>query len=80
MTTRADLHAIVDDLPESELFRARASLEAVCSPLERALAQAPIDDELETAEERSAVQEARASLSRGERGSSLKDLRRELGV
>lgn len=80
MTTRADLHAIVDDLPDSELDRARASLEAVRSPLAKALAQAPIDDEPETAEERSAVQDARDSLARGERGISLMDLRRELGV
>jgi hypothetical protein len=80
MTTRADLHAIVDDLTDAELERARISLESVRSPLERALSQAPLDDEPETDAERSAVQEARDSLARGERGLSLAELRRELGV
>jgi len=79
MTTRAELHAIVDELPDEELDRARASLESVLSPLERALANAPDDDEPETEQERAAVQEARDSLAE-ERGRSLAELRRELGV
>ncbi len=41
---------------------------------------APIDDEPETAGERAAVQEARDSMARGERGIPHDQLRREFGL
>jgi len=41
---------------------------------------APIDEEPETDEERAAVQEARDSIARGERGIPHQELRRELGM
>lgn len=78
MTTRSDLHALIDELPDSELERARAVLETAMSPAERALAAAPFDDEPETEFEQEALQEARESLSRGEQGMSLEELRSEL--
>ncbi len=41
---------------------------------------APIDNEPETDEERAAVQEARDSIARGERGIPHEELRRKLGL
>ena len=80
MTTRADLHAMIDELPEGRLEDVRAAVEAAISPVEEALASAPDDDEPESAAERAAVEEARDSLARGERGMPLGEIRRELGV
>jgi len=90
---RADLHRLVDELPESTqetAFRilrclrdeaegelAAALTDAPEDPLLRALAAAPIDDEPETPEEAAAVQEAREELARGE-FVTLEDLKREL--
>ena len=80
MTTRADLHALVDELPEGRLDSVRAALEAELSPIERALSLAPDDDEPESPQEQAAVREARESLATGESGMPLADLRRQLGV
>lgn len=70
MTTREELHRLVDALPESEWHSARRFLEYLrdrgSDPLLRALAEAPIDDEPETPEEAAAVQEAREAAARGE--------------
>ena len=80
MTTRADLHALIDELPEVRLDSVRAALESELSPIERALALAPDDDEPESLQEKAAVREARESLAAGESGMPLADLRRQLGV
>jgi len=80
MTTRADLHALIDGLPEGRLDSVRAVLESAMSPVARALAAAPDDDEPETADEQAAVREARESLAAGESGPSVADLRRDLGL
>ena len=68
MTTKERLHQLVDALPESELKAAERFLEALCKGedlLLRVLEEAPEDDEPETAEERTAVAEAREDVKRG---------------
>jgi hypothetical protein len=65
MSTRDSLHRLIDELPESELEAAARFLQdlhATTDPVLRALPDAPLDDEPETAEERWLVQEARREL------------------
>ncbi|MGH8068856.1 MAG: hypothetical protein ACRERE_27210 [Candidatus Entotheonellia bacterium] len=69
MTTKATLHQLIEELPESELVAAErflAYLRDMADPVRRALLTAPWDDDPETDEERQAVQEARDELVRGE--------------
>jgi hypothetical protein len=79
MTTREALYRLVDSIPDSQLDDARKALEPLADPVLTALANAPYDDEPETAEERAAVQEAREGYRRGEWVSS-EELHRELGL
>ena len=66
MTTRDRLYQLIDELPESELPAVERFLEARSDPVLRALMDAPIDDELETEQERAAIAEADAQIARGE--------------
>lgn len=63
------LHRLIDDLPASELPAAERFLEYLRDrpgdPVLRALREAPEDDEPETPEEASAVQEAREDVAAG---------------
>ena len=80
MTSRAELHHIIDMLPNSELARAKRLLGAIPDdPVLRALITAPIDDEPVTDEDRRAIDEARKSL-RTHGGISAAELRRRLGL
>ena len=58
--TRADLHRLVDELPEASLEPAAVLLERAKDPVEARLEAAPRDDEPFTDEERRAVDEALA--------------------
>ena len=58
--TRADLHRLVDELPEASLEPAAVLLERAKDPVEARLEAAPWDDEPFTDEERRAVDEALA--------------------
>jgi hypothetical protein len=68
VTTKEALHRLVDELPDEELPEAERMLQAltIADPVERSLALAPIDDEVETEEELEGVREARAQAARGE--------------
>ncbi len=70
MIDKEKLHRLIDELPERELLPAERFLEYLrdrgVDPLLKALANAPIDDEPETEEERAAVEEAKAEIARGE--------------
>lgn len=81
MTTKDDLHHLVDELGDQDLADAERILEHLRAhgqdPLARKLLTAPIDDEPETDEERAAVAEARAAIARGDVVSD-DELRREL--
>ena len=68
MTTRADLHALIDELSEADLEEARLRLESLRNedPLLQLLEEAPDDDEPYTDEEQRATAEARQRMDRGE--------------
>ena len=84
MTTKEQIHHLVDDLPESELETAKRVLEglsalAVSSPVEAALANAPVDDEPVTAEEAQAIEEGERDVGAG-RAVSADEARVRLGM
>ncbi len=70
MIAREELHELVDRLADKDVPAAQSYLrylaELARDPLLRALAEAPIDDEEETDEERIAVQEGKDEIARGE--------------
>lgn len=80
MTTRSDLHALVDKLEDGKLEEARTRLEFLHSedPLLKLLNEAPYDDEPYTDEEQRQVEEADRSIERGE-WVSLSDFEKSLG-
>ena len=57
--TRADLHRLVDELPEESIDSAAVVLDRVRDPFWGALLASPPDDEPFTTEERSGVEAAR---------------------
>jgi hypothetical protein len=79
--TKDRIANLLDALSESELETVRKFVEFLYhgAGLYTA-ATAPVDEEPETEEERAAVQEARDSLDRGERGIPHEEVRRELGL
>ena len=79
MTTKDALCRLIDATPAKDLETAHRALEPLADPVLLALANAPLDDESETDEERAAVAEGRAALARGDTF-SLDDVRRELGL
>ena len=81
-TVRQQLHVLVDELPESELYTAKRFLHYLhdtSDPVLQALLQAPEDDEIETPEEAAAVAGARVALGEG-RVVSDEELARRLGL
>jgi hypothetical protein len=74
MTTKTDLHRLVDELPESEVPAAKRNLG---DPMTQALMEAPCDDEPTTPEEDAAAEEAWQEYLRGEALSS-EEANREL--
>jgi len=57
-------HELIERLPPSQLTAVVGLLEAMLDPVSRAIAQAPVDDEPETEEERQAVAEAKEWFER----------------
>lgn len=65
--TRAELHMLLDSLPDERLEEARQRLsELVEDPVLGALMLAPIDDEPLTDDERAEIDEAKPAYRRGE--------------
>jgi hypothetical protein len=58
MTSREELHKLVDHIPEADIAAARKILRSLVDPVELSLATAPPDDEPETEQERQAVEKA----------------------
>jgi len=83
--TRDAIRQLVDDLDENDLATAERLLRALrdtsseADPLLRALANAPLDDEPETEEERAAVAVARQELAEG-RGIPHEEVKRRWGL
>jgi hypothetical protein len=79
--TRADVHALVEALPDAELAEAKRYLTGLSTqndPALRAALLAPMDDEPLTEEDVAAIDEARAELAQGQ-GIPNEVARREFG-
>lgn len=63
--TRSDLHRLLDAVPDEALSDVQRTLEPLADPFLVSLANAPIDDEPETDDERAAVLEAREDIAAG---------------
>jgi hypothetical protein len=59
---KQQVHELIDRLAPSQVTAVRGLLEAMIDPVARAIANAPVDDEPESEQERKAVAEARAWL------------------
>jgi hypothetical protein len=64
--TRADLHRLVDELPEESVDPAGVLLTRAKDPIVATLEAAPFDDEPYTGEDRGASDEGWAAYQRGE--------------
>ncbi|MCI0438400.1 MAG: hypothetical protein L0177_04635 [Chloroflexi bacterium] len=82
MTTKEELHRLVDELPDSELQTAMRFLEylrdTVGDPFLKALAAAPEDDEPDSPDEKEGAEEAWQEYLRGE-AQPWEEVRKELG-
>ncbi|HTA66953.1 MAG TPA: hypothetical protein VK776_01695 [Bryobacteraceae bacterium] len=58
MTSREELHKLVDHIPDADIAAARKILRSLVDPVELSLLTAPLDDEPETEQEREAVEKA----------------------
>jgi hypothetical protein len=78
---RDHAHELIDRLPEPQLSAVVGLLEAILEPSEVSIADAPIDDEPETEDEKQAVAEAREWLAlRGGKGIPHREAMRRLGL
>lgn len=64
--TRAELHRLVDELPEESMDAAEVLLIRAKDPVVATLEAAPFDDEPYTGEDRAASEEGWAAYRRGE--------------
>ena len=72
-------HQLLEQLDSGQLAAVVQLLEVMTDPFARSLAVAPVDDEPVTAEEAEALDEAHASIARGE-GIAHEDILREFGL
>jgi hypothetical protein len=66
MTTKADLHRLVDELPDAAADEAARRLTELRDPVLAALLNAPDDDEPVTDEDLTAIAEAEEDIARGD--------------
>lgn len=79
--TRQQAHQLIDRMPETQLSGLVQFLETIVDPVIAALRNAPLDDEPETEEEKSAVAEARGWLqANGGKGIPHAEAMRRLGL
>jgi len=78
---RQHAHQLIDRLPEAQLSTVVGLLQTIVDPVAAALSNAPMDDELETEEEKRAAAEARVWLQRnGGKGIPHEEAMRRLGL
>jgi hypothetical protein len=77
--TREHAHALIDRLPEAQLSGLVRFLETIIDPPAAALHDAPLDDEPDSDEEKSAVGEAREWL-KSNKGIPHSEAMRRLGL
>lgn len=79
-SNREHLHELVDRLAPRQVMAMQELLEAMLDPVSRAIANAPIDDEPETDEERQAVAEADQWFKENPEGIPFEDVLAEFGL
>jgi len=72
------VYQLLDQLDTSQLAAILHLLEVMTDPISRSLANAPVEDEPISAEEATAIDEARAAIARGE-GTPHEEILREFG-
>jgi len=77
MTSREELHKLVDHIPEADVGAARKILRSLVAPVALSLLTAAPDDEPETEEERAEVEAARRETGAG---TSHEEVLREFGL
>jgi hypothetical protein len=65
VTTREELHKILDHIPETDVATVHKFLRSLVDPVELSLLSAPVDDQPQTEAEREAVERARCEPGRG---------------
>jgi len=81
MSNREHAHQLIDRMPETQLSGLVHFLETIVDPVATALRNAPLDDELETDDEKAAVAEAKNWLqSNGGKGIPHAEAMRRLGL
>ena len=81
MSSREQAHQLIDRLPDSQVAALVGLLETIVDPVAAAVRNAPLDDELESDEEKQAVVEARDWLARrGGKGVPHDEAMRRLGL
>lgn len=74
-------HELIDQLPPSQLSAVVGLLKAMLDPVSRAIANAPVDDEPETEQERKAVAESKAWFERrGGKGIPQEEVLADFGL
>jgi hypothetical protein len=76
---RQQAHQLLDELDPAQFYAVAKLLEVMAEPLARLLAMAPVEEEEITPDTAAALDQARASLARGE-GIPHEDLMREFGL
>ena len=81
MSSREQAHQLIDRLPDSQVAALVGLLETIVDPVAAAVRNAPLDDELESDEEKQAVVEACDWLARrGGKGVPHDEAMRRLGL
>jgi hypothetical protein len=78
-TDKQYAHGLLDQLDRGQLAAVVHLLEVMADPVARSLAQAPVEDEPITEEEAAVLDEAHASIQRGE-GIPHDEILREFGI
>jgi hypothetical protein len=74
-------HELIDQLPPSQVPAAIGMLESLLDPVSRAIANAPVDDEPESEDERQAVAKSKAWFKqRGGQGIPQEEVLAEFGL
>ena len=78
---REHAHELIDQLPPSQVPAAIGMLESLLDPVSRAIANAPVDDEPESEDERQAVAKSKAWFKqRGGQGIPQEEVLAEFGL
>ena len=78
MADRAQLHRLVDELPEASLEPAGRYLERAVDPMIAVLDAAPVDDELLSPEDEAAMRDSDRARAVGERFLTMAEIEAEI--